>query len=282
VTTSPGCTTISSLTGLRLPPMGSARNLIVPPRTRCRGIVNVLVEFPVANPSRILCPPFTAYTTMSLNPWFRTSTMADSAGSGPASCERPAHADTKSRMRDARRKVAMEIPSEDAGSGPVVVPYREELRGAFEELNREWIEAHFTLEPADREVLDDPRGKILEPGGQVLFVLEGGEVKGTCAVLRHSREECEIAKMAVAPAARGRGFGDLLMVACIAFARSIGAHRITILSNTVLEPAIRLYRKHGFVPVPFAADPRFQRANIRLELQLGPMAPASHPESAAR
>jgi hypothetical protein len=42
----------------------------------------------------------------------------------------------------------------------------------------------------------------------------------------------------------------------------------------VLEPAIRLYRKHGFVPVPLAADPRYRRANIRLELDLEANAPA--------
>ena len=73
--------------------------------------------------------------------------------------------------------------------------------------------------------------------------------------------------MAVAPGARGRGFGDLLMEASVGFARRIGAERI-IVSNTVLETALRLYRKHGFVQVPLARDPRYQRANIRLELEL--------------
>jgi ribosomal protein S18 acetylase RimI-like enzyme len=179
-------------------------------------------------------------------------------------------------------KDAMEIPSESAESRGVVVPYREEFRPAFEQLNREWIEAYFALEPADREVLGDPRGKILDRGGQVFYVLERGEVQGTCAVLRHSAEECEIAKMAVAPAARGRGFGDLLMEACLAFARQIGSRKVVIISNTVLEPAIRLYRKHGFVQVPLAADPRYRRANIRLELELEAKAPASLPEAAAR
>jgi putative acetyltransferase len=170
---------------------------------------------------------------------------------------------------------AIGVTSEGAGQGAVVVPYREEFRAAFERLNRQWIETYFVVEPADREILGDPRGKILDRGGEVFFVLERGEVQGTCAVLRHSAEECEIAKMAVAAAARGRGFGDLLMEACIAFARRIGSQRVAIVSNTVLEPAIRLYRKHGFVQVPLASDSRYQRANIRLELELGPRAPAA-------
>ena len=160
---------------------------------------------------------------------------------------------------------------------PVVVRYREELRDAFERLNREWIETYFVLEPADREILGDPRRKILDPGGQVFFVLERGEVHGTCAVLRHSADECEIAKMAVAPAARGRGYGDLLMEASLAFAREIDSRRIVIVSNTALNPAIRLYQKHGFVQVPLASDGRYRRANIRLELELSPTARASLP-----
>jgi putative acetyltransferase len=154
------------------------------------------------------------------------------------------------------------------GSAPTVVPYRDDFRSAFDQLNREWIETYFQLEEADREVLGDPRGKILEAGGQVFFVLEQGQVLGTCALLRHNTEDYEIAKMAVAPSARGRGLGDLLMDAAVAFAAEAGARRLIIVSNTILEPAIRLYLKHGFVQVPMAADGRYRRANIRLERQL--------------
>jgi ribosomal protein S18 acetylase RimI-like enzyme len=177
--------------------------------------------------------------------------------------------------------LAMGISSESTDS-PTVVPFDEEFQAAFEQLNREWIEAYFVLEPADREILADPQGKILDSGGQVFFVLERGQVQGTCAVLRLGPHECEIAKMAVAPGARGRGFGDLLMRACIAFAGEIGARRVVIVSNTVLEPAIRLYRKHGFVEVPHAIDPRYRRANIRLELELAPTARASSPAATGR
>jgi ribosomal protein S18 acetylase RimI-like enzyme len=177
-------------------------------------------------------------------------------------------------------KEAIGLSGKGVDPRPVVVRYREEFRDAFERLNREWIETYFVLEPADREILGDPGRKILEPGGQVFFVLDRGEVQGTCAVLRHSADECEIAKMAVAIAARGRGYGDLLMEACLAFAREIGSRRVVIVSNTVLSPAIRLYRKHGFVEVPLPGDSRYRRANIRLELDLGSTARASFPGAA--
>ena len=157
-----------------------------------------------------------------------------------------------------------------------MVPYREEFRSAFEQLNRDWIEQYFVLEEPDLEVFRDPGTKILQPGGEIFFVLEGDQVQGTCAVLRHDRENCEIAKMAVAPGARGRGYGDLLMQAAIRFAASTGAQRIIIVSNTVLAPAIRLYEKHGFVRVPMAIDSRYRRANIRLERRLDSREPVWH------
>jgi putative acetyltransferase len=131
-----------------------------------------------------------------------------------------------------------------------VVSYREEFRAAFEQLNRDWIETYFVLEAPDQEVFSDPQATILARGGQIFFVLESDQVQGTCAVLHHGSDEYEIAKMAVAPAARGRGFGDLLMEAAIGFATEAGAHRLIILSNTVLEPAIRLYPEARLRPRP--------------------------------
>jgi GNAT superfamily N-acetyltransferase len=148
---------------------------------------------------------------------------------------------------------------------PEVVTYRGEWRDAFEQLNREWIETWFTLEEADRETFRDPAAKVLAPGGQIFFVVDGNEPLATCAVLRHDSEVHEIAKMVVAPAARGRGYGDLLMEAAVAFSRRAGAHKVVIVSNTRLAPAIRLYEKHGFVRVPLEADSRYTRADIKLE-----------------
>jgi len=41
---------------------------------------------------------------------------------------------------------------------PTVVPYQEDFRPAFEQLNRDWIESYFVLEDADRAVFADPAG----------------------------------------------------------------------------------------------------------------------------
>jgi GNAT superfamily N-acetyltransferase len=157
----------------------------------------------------------------------------------------------------------------EAGAARLVT-WRPELRADFERLNREWIERYFAVEEEDRKVFDDPGGTIVEPGGQVFFLVDEQGVQGTCAVIRHDPETFELAKMAVAPAARGRGYGDRLVEAAAAFARGAGATRLMLVSNTRLGPALNLYRKHGFRDVPLDPGNGYTRADIQLELALSP------------
>lgn len=149
-----------------------------------------------------------------------------------------------------------------------IVAYNEAYRPYFERLNRAWIEEFFSVEAADEEVFTDPQRKVIASGGQIFFVLEGGEVKGTCAVLRQSARTYELAKMAVAPSAQRRGFGDLLMQAALAFAQEAGAEEMILSSNTKLKAALRLYEKYGFQPVPHPADTRYQRVDIMMRRAL--------------
>jgi putative acetyltransferase len=136
----------------------------------------------------------------------------------------------------------------------------------YVELNREWIEKHFRIEPMDIAQLEDPYGNILNHGGEIFFVLEDGKPVGTCAMVPHGVGCYELAKMAVAPATRGKGYGDLLMAATIAWAKEKGAKRVMILSNTSLGPAITLYKKHGFQVIHLGQRPDYDRADIELHL----------------
>ena len=151
-----------------------------------------------------------------------------------------------------------------------VVTWRADYREDFERLNREWIEAHFVVEPGDEAVFRDPGAAIVAPGGQIFFVVENGRVHGTCALIPHAPGVLELAKMAVEPSAQGRGYGDLLVKAALGFAAEAGATRLMLVSNTRLGPALNLYRKHGFRDVPLDAANGYSRADIQLEVALGP------------
>jgi putative acetyltransferase len=79
----------------------------------------------------------------------------------------------------------------------------------------------------------------------------------------------ELIKMAVTARAQGRGYGDRLMVAALDWASARGVSRIILYSNTVLEPAIRLYRKYGFRTVRTGSFEGWARSNILMRLDLG-------------
>jgi GNAT superfamily N-acetyltransferase len=149
-----------------------------------------------------------------------------------------------------------------------IVTYSDDYRKDFEQLNLEWIEQFFTLEEADKHVFADPRGMIISAGGEIFFVLEDGQVKGTCAVLKNSDISYELAKMAVTSSSQGKGFGDLLMKAAIAFVQGRGATELILSTNTKLQSALRLYEKYGFEPLPFISDNRYKRVDIMMRLPM--------------
>ncbi len=170
------------------------------------------------------------------------------------------------RVRDLHAPEPEAAPAEAPGK-VVIVPYRFEHKKAFRDINVQWIEAHFTLEPEDVHQLDHPQD-ILDHGGAIFIALLDGEPVGTTALVRMPGGGFELAKMAVTPQARGHGIGRLLGKAAIAEACRRGAREVYLESNRGLEAAIALYRKLGFKEVDRGASP-YARCNIQMALALG-------------
>ena len=159
-----------------------------------------------------------------------------------------------------------EIPG--SGTLPVrIVDFETRHRDAFRTLNVEWITTYFAMEAADHEALDDPAASILLPGGSILMAEQGDQVLGTVALIRIPPDGVELAKMAVAPAARGRGIGLLLGRAAVERAQRMGARRVELLTNSTLQPALRLYRRLGFLEVPVGRT-EYRRADVKMVLKL--------------
>jgi putative acetyltransferase len=152
--------------------------------------------------------------------------------------------------------------------GVRIVEFDEIFAEDFARLNYEWINEYFVVEEPDREMLDDPGSCIIGRGGQIFFALVNNAVAGTVALIHEEPDRFELAKMAVSPALRGRGIGDMLIEACVEYGVARGKRALFLLSNTKLGPAINLYRKHGFVETPLDAEAPYQRVNIRMELAL--------------
>ena len=129
----------------------------------------------------------------------------------------------------------------------VLHDYCDALAGDFHDINVEWIEAMFRLEPTDREVLENPRARIIEPGGAILFVEAPGlGIVGTCALQWTGGTGMELTKMGVRSSARGLKAGEFLLAATIERAQAMGADPLYLLTNHICEAAIHLYEKLGF------------------------------------
>jgi GNAT superfamily N-acetyltransferase len=142
---------------------------------------------------------------------------------------------------------------------------------AFGRLNEEWISSLFALEDKDRETLADPFGHYVEPGGDVLLARDGeGRVIGCVALEPAGEGVFELSKMAVEPAARGRGTGRQLLNAAIDRARALGACSLFLGSNRRLTTAVGLYESAGFhhVPRERVGPLPYARADVFMELPL--------------
>lgn len=137
----------------------------------------------------------------------------------------------------------------------------------FVRLNEEWISKYFAIEDADRALASNPR-RVIDDGGYVFSLSLEGDVVGVCALFNEGNGVYELARMAVAAAHQGRGYGNLLMRACLDKLAAINATRVYLVSNTRLAAAIALYRKHGFVTIMQGRHPGYARANIVMERRL--------------
>lgn len=138
----------------------------------------------------------------------------------------------------------------------------------FRDINLEWIERYFAVEAKDREVLGNPQKYILDLGGAILIAMDGDAPVGVVSLVVMEGGSVELAKMGVRPQAQGKGAGRMLVAAAVDAARAMGMTRVYIETNSVLGPALKLYRDAGFVPLKEAQPSPYARADVQLELFL--------------
>jgi cysteine desulfurase/selenocysteine lyase len=143
--------------------------------------------------------------------------------------------------------------------------YKPEYQPWFEKLNKAWLEEYFVVEPFDKWVLEQPDEAIIKQGGKIYFAASGSTIVGTVALRFIEDGVYELTKMAVDKTYHGGGAGQFLCRAAIDKARGLGAKRLVLWSNRVLENAIHIYHKLGFTEIPVLAG-TYGRADIMMEI----------------
>jgi putative acetyltransferase len=120
----------------------------------------------------------------------------------------------------------------------------------------------------DEELAGLP-GKYARPDGRLLLVEIDGQVAGCVALRPLDSATCEMKRLFVRPAFRGKRLGRVLAERIIVEARAIGyTHmRLDTVASTMAD-AVALYRRLGFVEIcPYCPNPMPDALYMELDLK---------------
>lgn len=149
-----------------------------------------------------------------------------------------------------------------------IIPFKKDYSAYFKDLNVDWLQKYFVVEPHDADLLENCEDSIINKGGFIFFSAINQKIVGCFALIKNGENIYELGKMAVSPQYQGRKIGQEMMEYSLTFAKEKNWKKIILYSNTKLVNAIHIYRKYGFKEVPLEKNIPYLRSNIKMELKL--------------
>jgi putative acetyltransferase len=109
----------------------------------------------------------------------------------------------------------------------------------------------YNLKPAPDSTdadIKDIKSSYFDRGGTfVVLEAQDGSIIGACGLYLIDKKTCELRKMYLHKAYRGKGLGKFMLEDALSKARHLGFERMILETASVLTEAIALYKSYGFV-----------------------------------
>lgn len=133
------------------------------------------------------------------------------------------------------------------------------------------LDVDLAFQDFERELETLP-GRYAPPRGLILLARVHGEGVGCVALRPLDARRCEMKRLWVRPAFRGRGLGERLAHAVIGAARTAGYEAMRLDTLAHMHAARRLYRALGFREIPAYYDnPLAGIVYLELDLEPAPL-----------
>jgi ribosomal protein S18 acetylase RimI-like enzyme len=110
-------------------------------------------------------------------------------------------------------------------------------------------------------------GKYAPPAGRLLLAVETDKVAGCVALRLLTEGVCEMKRLYVRPAFRGRGAGRMLVRTIVAAAATAGYRQMRLDTLATMKEAIALYESMGFRHIrPYYENPSPHAVFMELDL----------------